>query len=171
MPVLLGSMSTPSQDFPLFKEGQQWGVMEVTGVVVCLASFRNLVLFTCWGAGSRSPGVLAPSSRRVAYSHGVGEGPGSSSTGHNREATRTSSLSMVANRAMHCWSSLAAQNRTPGLAPDASAHACSALAGFLADGQKFHGSKTGDESPVGKALVGQVGCPIIRRLPVLQVVA
>ena len=100
-PVLLGWTLIPSQDFPLFKEAEWWGAMEVTGEVVHLANSMNLVLFTCWGAGPGVSEILSPSPRRAASSSGVGEGPGSSSTSPNREASITSSPLMVINGAMH----------------------------------------------------------------------
>ena len=92
-------------------------------------SFYNLVLFTCWGAGCGALEALASSPRMAASSSSVGEGPGSSSTGPSKEISITSSLSMVINGVMYCWSSLIVLHRTPGLAPDASAQACSDLAG------------------------------------------
>ena len=118
-------MSIPSQKFSLFKEGQKWGAVEVMGAVVCLAGSPNLWISVCRGAG---PGAPISFVKRVASSSSMAEGPDSSLTGLNREASRTSSLLMVIKGANHCWSSLMALHRTPHLALDTSTQACSTLA-------------------------------------------
>ena len=131
------------------------GVMEVTGEVVGLASSMNMGLFTCWEVEPGAPEVLPPLPRRVASSSRVGEGPGFFSTGPNREASITSSPSMVINGAMHCWSSLTAPHRTPGLAPDALVQACSTLARANVFSwqmtQKFCGSEAGRRKSCGQS--------------------
>ena len=75
--------------------------MKVKGVVVCSAGSVHLAFFPCWGAGLGSLEVLAHTPWRVASSSGVGV-LGSSSTRPNREASITSSLSMVIKGTIHC---------------------------------------------------------------------
>ena len=133
----------------------------VTGAVVCLAGSMNLGISACWGAGPGVPEGPSPSPRRVVSSSGVGEVHNSSSTGLNREASITSSLLMVINGAMHCWSSLMALHKTPHLTPDAFAQVCSTLATasvfYCWMIWKFQGSEAG-----GRKSCGQSPCRVGR---------
>ena len=146
--------------------------MEVLGVVVCSAGSMNWGLFTCWEVGPGAPEGLSSLPRRVASSSRVGEGPDSSSTSLNREATITSSLSMIINGAMHCWSILTALHRTPGLDPDVSTQTCSALARAKVFPRRWPrcpmGQRQEEESPVDEAHVGQVGHPTRQKPLVAQ---
>ena len=119
-------MSISSHDFFPFQEGWLWGTVGVIGVVVCLAGSMNLGISACPGVGPGTPDGPSPLPRRAFSSSGVEEGPNSSSVGLNREESITSSPLMIIKGAMHCWSSLAALQRMPVLAPDAFAQACNA---------------------------------------------
>ena len=103
-----------------------------------------------WSRGSRSSGLLirfykpgdtivsvgracasdgsSSLPRRVAFSSGVGEGPGSSLVGLSRVASAISFPLRVIKGDMNCCCSLAALQRMPVIAPDASVQACNAQA-------------------------------------------
>ena len=117
-------MLVPFHYSSLFKEGQLWGTVEVTGVVVHSAGYTNLGISTCRGAGPGAPENPFPSPRRVVSFWSGGR----SWFLLNREASITSSPLMVINRAMKYWISLMALHRMPCMAADASAQAYSTLA-------------------------------------------